>query len=79
MTFGAVSKYGNVVQMGGVTSFWMGREEESYTITLKAWSWSLEDYPFQGLRSKLAEAATRFRQKSIALTIAEPLFITAAE
>jgi hypothetical protein len=76
MVFGAVQKYGNVVQMGDVTGYWLGQEEESFTLTLDVWTWYEGD--FNGLRAKLAHAAKLFDQESIALTVAEPMFIKAA-
>ena len=67
--------HGQVVQKGFVTGYWEGTKEPSWTITF-AMDEDREQ-PIEELKSSLSSLAFLFHQDCIALTIAEPTFISA--
>ena len=73
----AVSKHlrGQVVQKGFVSGYWEGQTEPSWTITMAMDEDAQQDIP--SLKSSLSSIAFLFHQDCIALTLAEPTFISA--
>jgi len=66
---------GQVVQKGFVTGYWEGQTEPSWTITMALDEDEGQDY--QDLEKRLSSIAFLFHQDCIALTLAEPKFISA--